>query len=1306
VTDATTDFSAFAGDVLFPRSGADLTDTTRCPACLAPLESAVCDRCDLDLNHPASVTLAATSRSAAELLDRRIALIGRIRHETAAQPVHTFDAVPALQVADVPSLTNDAGTGLPASAPASALPAQAPFPQPFDGGATNSPAAPASAPPTTGVAATSAGPGKPKRSSIQVILVVLGVALLSVAAIFCLIFAVFLFNLIGLIGQSILIAGVTAAAFAVASTLRRRKLNSTAEGIAVFAVVLTYLDVYALRANNLFGTGDSEPVVYWGAALVLSSVGFVLWNRAAHLRAPSVIAAAAWPLGAGLLAGGIAIPLDGGGSLFVGAIVAALAALAHPLTSRLSVPPGSSRGLERLLVMTAGGIALLMGFFTAFTVTGVSGSVIALVLLALVAAAHATLASLTSSNRQRTPAGSAFGTFGIASAALAAISLSLTGAAYAIHSPTEYSGFFWAPLVAVAVALAFDVLARRRETPSAASSPALPLLRAALLCSAGVAFLAALVPAILASIAVGGVLASALPALLLAAPETRALPGSPIAHEASVSALAAVCALATISWSASRMLRSRRLVLGWAIAVTVVLAVGLVGSAVLATALWLALAAGALAVLASRLVPAAAAGSVRWPVAVTAAIATALGFITSWADSTAWIWGTVATLALLVGARWLLRPLSAPTGAVLLGSAIVVALGGVGAWGHVTGDPSGGVPLASLGWLRFVAVAAVVLLAALSVPARLPLTALERRTAFWITAPAAGATVIAPALLSPPLAASAAAAPLVGLLTALALLGALLLWAVPRAAPKLRIEQFAAGAALAPIATVAAVAFSRLVGLPEFAGSVAPATAAVLVSAGAFAASRTSGRQRIARDLGITAVVVPTVLFAISTDSTVWLVLLLAAISTLFLAVSPDGIFASASPRRYLGWLALALAVSGLWWRLGELRIGAIELYVLPVAGVLLALAALAHRSERRRARLSEPAAGARAIAPYLFLGGLLVALLPLAVASTQDGPARALTVGGVSAVLLLIGTGLRGRMPFRAYLDAAAAAGAVGVATVAIGRAAAVTVGSDGNAGPELDAWLGAGCLLLVLAAAGLVRPRSDESAAIRLRIAEIVGIVAFSAVLVLEAANFSSPLYGAVRAVAVVLLFAIIHVVVVATAKGPFTPRVGWLVIVLAGIAAIMALLGAAVEPMEILTLPIALALAVTGALALERSPAARSWPYLGPATLVLLVPTLLATAVDRPLWRLVALGVVAVAVVVVGLQRRLQAPFVIGSAVTLVHAVATFSGGIRAVYMAVPWWLWLAVGGILLIVLAARYERQVQNVRAVALRVAALR
>jgi hypothetical protein len=103
---------------------------------------------------------------------------------------------------------------------------------------------------------------------------------------------------------------------------------------------------------------------------------------------------------------------------------------------------------------------------------------------------------------------------------------------------------------------------------------------------------------------------------------------------------------------------------------------------------------------------------------------------------------------------------------------------------------------------------------------------------------------------------------------------------------------------------------------------------------------------------------------------------------------------------------------------------------------------------------------------------------------------------------------------------------------------------------------------------------------------------------------------------------------------------------------------------------------------------------------------VPSLLATIEDRPLWRLVGLGVVGIAVIVIAVAQRLQAPFVIGVVVVLVHGIATFLPQLRAAYEFLPWWLWLGAGGVLLIVLAARYEQRIRNLRSVAMKFAALR
>src|SRR5690606_16709727 len=103
-----------------------------------------------------------------------------------------------------------------------------------------------------------------------------GVSLLSIAAIFFLIYA---FVMFGLVFRSIVIGAITVAAIVAASMLKKRGLNSTAEGIAVFGVVLVYLDAWALQANDMFGLGAVDNQLYWGAVLLLSTIGFSYWHR-------------------------------------------------------------------------------------------------------------------------------------------------------------------------------------------------------------------------------------------------------------------------------------------------------------------------------------------------------------------------------------------------------------------------------------------------------------------------------------------------------------------------------------------------------------------------------------------------------------------------------------------------------------------------------------------------------------------------------------------------------------------------------------------------------------------------------------------------------------------------------------------------------------------------------------------------------------------------------------------------------------------------------------------------------------------
>ena len=79
-------------------------------------------------------------------------------------------------------------------------------------------------------------------------------------------------------------------------------------------------------------------------------------------------------------------------------------------------------------------------------------------------------------------------------------------------------------------------------------------------------------------------------------------------------------------------------------------------------------------------------------------------------------------------------------------------------------------------------------------------------------------------------------------------------------------------------------------------------------------------------------------------------------------------------------------------------------------------------------------------------------------------------------------------------------------------------------------------------------------------------------------------------------------------------------------------------------------------------------------------------------------------AVAVMIIGVVRRLQAPFIIGAVVLLIHGISTFAPQIVAVYESAEWWLWAAIGGAIIIFLSATYKkrmRDLKNVRIVDLR-----
>jgi len=162
--------------------------------------------------------------------------------------------------------------------------------------------------------------------------------------------------------------------------------------------------------------------------------------------------------------------------------------------------------------------------------------------------------------------------------------------------------------------------------------------------------------------------------------------------------------------------------------------------------------------------------------------------------------------------------------------------------------------------------------------------------------------------------------------------------------------------------------------------------------------------------------------------------------------------------------------------------------------------------------------------------------------------------------------------------------------------------------------------------------------------------------------------------------------------------------------GVAALSAgVLGLAdvVDPIELVSVPLALALLAIGAVRLSEKAGARSWPWLAPGTAVLLVSSLLAIdSAGEPLWRALALGVLATSIFVLSLRLKLQAPFVVSGVLLLVHLLVQSWPLLELVGEAVEWWIWLGLAGVAVVALAARYERRLQSARNLATRISQLR
>ncbi|WP_353988050.1 SCO7613 C-terminal domain-containing membrane protein [Ruicaihuangia caeni] len=1314
-------FERFAAPLTMPSSPEQLRDTASCPACFNRLQGPLCRACGLDLAHPAARDLLEASQDAAAALDRRAGVIGRIRFETSqrmtaaasplpAAPTAAFSvAMPESEMPAAPASATGAATAPPvaASAPASAAP-------------TFTPPAGFAVPPQPLPRMHSAQDAElPRRSSVQVALLVVGVTLLSIAAIFFLVYAFINF---GLVWRSVIVGGLTLAAFATSHVLARRGLSATAEGIAAFALVLAYLDAWAIRENDLFGTAASDGLQYWGTSLVIISAAAVVWNRLSGLRVPSLAGFAFLLPGVALLGLGVGFT-DFPDRLFAGSIVAAVAGFAWTLTPKTT---------ERTIVLGQTLLAVVVAAMSAAFVGDPRYTpLVALLAVAAVSAAHTVVALRISDASTVPPSGPASessGASGWSAPSEASASGSdiaerrkanrrtgaqiarafafafgaVAGAAVAASALPLDTG--WAPypllvppLLAVIIALALDAVAGTRH------GTARRVFAAASIAATVVAGLAAIQPigtAVLESLRAA--------ALGLAFPwrePADVVMSGPLEDLAwSLLFMLGSLTMAAVLWRLTGALQHRfPLVLWWGalLAVTAV---------PIAEPLWARLAGWSTIALASLLAAPLWRREASWrmPLMAMAITATALAYAACWSSRDTWWVQSVVVLLVLLGIRWRTQSNWAPP--IVTGVGVVFLVGSAAmAAAHLAFGEALLPGVDAVDRLRFASIMATLLFGLGA--AWMPGTA-DRRVVFWLAGSSAAVTVSLATVIARSLPQTARETlilpePGVGLVIALALIAAILVWlrGGDRTQPELRPERLAASTALAPALALAAGEFARLMPDAVFFETIASSSAALVAAAGSLAA-HTLGREALPRwskDAGVAIVALPALAAAAAAGSSaLWLVLVLSGVTVLLLAIDRDGLFASASQRRHLGWLALALTLAGMWWRLRDAHVAALEPYLLPLAGSLIAAGVLI---ARRR--------GAHRAGALIALAGALVGILPLA-ADYADGAALpAIVLFGVSGLLLLAGSALQGVVT--EWHAAALAAGAAGATSTALARALL-----SHPADLERDWWLLALVAVLVLASLALAQAldlafdrervgRDDQFAAVhRFSIGRPVaasGLLALAmvAATIGEASAFDASA-GDARALLLVSALGAVHVLSVVRDRAPFERWVGWPAIGLAAVTAVIALV--VVEPIELVTVPLGTALLLAGAVRMLRDPEAGSWPWLAPGLLAILVPSLVATVDDRPLWRLVGIGVIAVAAIVVGVTRRLQSPFAIGVAAALVHGIATFLPQLRTVYEAVPWWLWLGAGGVLLIVLAARYEQRLNNLKSMALRFAALR
>ncbi|MBY8873456.1 hypothetical protein K7640_16600 [Micromonospora sp. PLK6-60] len=1123
---------------------------------------------------------------------------------------------------------------LPASGP---VPVAGPPAAPALPGGPALPAGPALALPAGAAPAPPVGPaaGRPETSTraVQGLLFVLGGLLLGTAAV---VFTAVAWAAVGVAGRALILAAVTALVLAAPLVAARRGLRGTAETFAAVGLLLVLLDGYAAWTVDLFGVAGWPGARYAGAVAAFATVVAAGYGRLSRLVVPWYAALLTVQPVLPLLVAPARPDATGWAVVFVGVALLDLAVLVTLRRRGVGLARGEA-GVAPIGGPAAGGGPV------AGASPGSAAAVAGLVLaglaygVALTIAAGFALVPLV--------VGRALGSPLLAGAPLLVVALALLAGAVQVRlrAPRLIAGGLLVPVLALALL-----------RPAVELRPGLSTVAAGVV-AAGLAGAVRLLPARLRTGPRGGALAVAGAVLLPAGLVAVVAAGGAVAR--SLPPWHGAPATPAPGW-------------GWQLLVLVALTVGAVAPLLPRPGRPATLVAGA--ALAGFAAPVAAA--VPWPVVVAGdlglGVALLLAAVTvARRPLTVGVTGAAGTA--LIG-HGLLVGLAAPAGA---GAALAVVLV-AGAATAAVGRRGGGVQRLLAGGALAAALLAVpagVLVALIGAGAA---PWWQARAGFAAVAVLAGALLLVrrhwPDLTRYAVLATAAALGLAGLAPlvvpgreplVLYAAGAALLAAVagPTARPALRIP----GLVLAGVALLAALPATLTMlatpygappvpwsGAPEsvpLPGALPAGLALLALAAAIGPLTRPAGP---ATDSGPTPVTAPdpvsTTAPAPGTGATA--------------ATVPTPVTASARGTVPAligggGWAAVPLLAAALPLLLAAARA---PWPVLPAVTLLIGLAALL--------------AGALPV-PRV---DRVAALVPVGALWTVAGlvgllPARAGTLAGLGGLTV-----------------AAVVAGAVArtVAARLLGALLAVAAATGFAVTASLAGGLPlrtAGFAVLAVAVAVLyVAPSRGRRDALPGRALEAAAqAVALVALLL----TVPAPRHAAAICV---LWGAAVAVRVLRRGESAGRRRV------FAGIAGGSELLGCwllladgGVVLLEAYTVPAAGLALAAGLVALRGRPGLTSWLALGPGLVAGLAPSLVSVlvAAEPQPWRRLLLGVAALAAVLGGAVRRWQAPALLGGATLALLALHELGRG----WDLLPRWIYLAVGGLALIGLAATYERR---------------